>query len=392
MNAEAAQLHVSDEVPRLLERIDGIAPILSAEAEESETIGRLTDRTFSALEEIGVFRLSLPQVLGGYEASPRQVIEVLERLSYWDASAGWATMALQMSSGITGAYLESGTASQLFNPAFFGRMAGQGNRMGTARRVEDGYEITGEWNFASGLLHATHVHAAAITDDTGQKRIFVVPKNLSTVEANWDVMGLKGTGSVDYSLDHVVVPEAASFELTSQVPVQGGSFYRLGLPNMAGINHSGWALGVGRRLLDEMNELAKKKSGAPGATTDSDEFHAEYARAEAGLRSARSFVMDVWRDNEESLSRGEALSVHQETLSRLALHNATWAAQAASVAVYKWAGTSALRNGDIQRFFRDMQAGTQHVTSGPAVLQACGRMLAGLAPGSRWSFGTLVSA
>jgi hypothetical protein len=56
--------------------------------------------------------------------------------------------------------------------------------------------------------------------------------------------------------------------------------------------------------------------------------------------------------------------------------------------VYKSAGTTALREGDLQRYFRDMHAGTQHMSSGPGVLQQCGRQLAGLAEGSRWVFVT----
>jgi hypothetical protein len=44
----------------------------------------------------------------------------------------------------------------------------------------------------------------------------------------------------------------------------------------------------------------------------------------------------------------------------------------------------------VQRLFRDMHAGTQHVTSAPPVMQACGRELAGLADGKSWLFLELV--
>ena len=54
--------------------------------------------------------------------------------------------------------------------------------------------------------------------------------------------------------------------------------------------------------------------------------------------------------------------------------------------VYKWAGTTALRRGALQRYFRDLHAGTQHVTSGPVVLQSCGKWLSGLAPDAQWVF------
>ena len=59
---------------------------------------------------------------------------------------------------------------------------------------------------------------------------------------------------------------------------------------------------------------------------------------------------------------------------------------------YASAGTMALRSGTLQRLFRDMHAGIQHVTSSPPVFQAIGRDLAGLAPGSEWRFLDLVPA
>jgi hypothetical protein len=54
------------------------------------------------------------------------------------------------------------------------------------------------------------------------------------------------------------------------------------------------------------------------------------------------------------------------------------------------AGTAALRAGTIQHLFRDMHAGTQHITSSPPVYAAVGRELAGLAKGKKWVFLNLV--
>ena len=75
---------------------------------------------------------------------------------------------------------------------------------------------------------------------------------------------------------------------------------------------------------------------------------------------------------------------------RLALYNATWAAEAISTTVYHAAGTTALRRGSLQRYYRDMHAGTQHITSSPSVIEECGRAFAGLAPDSDWLLMQLV--
>jgi hypothetical protein len=166
----------------------------------------------------------------------------------------------------------------------------------------------------------------------------------------------------------------------------GGAIYRMGLANMSGICHTGWALGVGRRMLDEMKVLAAKKTGTPGASVDTGQFYAEYARAEATLRAARAWAMEVWEDNEATLDAGDLLTTEQETLTRLMLNTTTWSVHEVGQTVYKWAATAALRRGDLQRFFRDLHAGTQHITSGPVVLQNCGKWLSGLAPNARWAF------
>jgi indole-3-acetate monooxygenase len=82
--------------------------------------------------------------------------------------------------------------------------------------------------------------------------------------------------------------------------------------------------------------------------------------------------------------------VRDHTLLRMAVVHATSSAQAVGQFVYQWSGTTGLRTGTIQRFFRDLHGGTQHITSGPVVRAAIGRELVGGAPGHEWLFHSLV--
>lgn len=385
-----SDLHVSDRFDEMMARLRELDPLLRAEAEGNEAGRRLTPRVAEALHDSGVYAMSMPREIDGLEFSPRQVIAAIEALSRADASTGWVVMALQMAIGTTAAYLGREPFAEI--TAAHGERtlaAGQGTRPGRARAVEGGYLLSGSWSFASGLHHATHIHTAARCD-TGEVRVFTLPKEQVTIVDTWDVMGLRATGSVDYHCEDVLVPAEHTYVATTTEPLLGGAVFRLGLANLAGLQHVGWALGVGRRLLDEMAAVAAAKTGTPGAAVDSSEFHADYARAEATLRSARAWNMEVWADAEAALDRGEELGTDRETLLRLALHTATAAAQDVGRTVYQWAGTTALRSGDLNRVFRDLHGGTQHVTSGPAVRHGCGRRLAGLAPGASWVFLDLV--
>jgi alkylation response protein AidB-like acyl-CoA dehydrogenase len=387
-------LHVSTEFDEMARRIDEIAPVLRGEAEKSEALRRPSDEVVRALEKIGVLRIGIPHQFGGYEFSPWQVVETIERLSYHDASIGWSVMALQMVTGSTAAYLGEEGVADLYEDVPAGRhavIAGQGTRLGKAERVDGGYRISGHWSFASGIPLATHIHTAAFCAGTGQALVFTFPKEKARLIDNWDVLGLRATHSIDYTCDDVFVPSTHVYEAATTTNVHGGTVYRLGLVNLAVTCHTGWALGVGRRMLDEMKALAAKKTGTHKASVDTGHFYAEYAEAEAKFRAARAWARELWADNEATLARGDALSPEQETLTRLMLNNTTWSVQAVGQTVYRWAATTALRRGDLQRYYRDLNSGTQHITSGPVLLQDCGKHLAGLAPNTHWVFLDLVS-
>ncbi|WP_158887968.1 acyl-CoA dehydrogenase [Amycolatopsis anabasis] len=388
-----ARLHASEEFPAILDRIDALGETLESNADAAEELGRLTDDTARALLGAGVVRAGLPENLGGHEFSPRQLIETNERISYHDATAGWTMMALQMVTGTTAAYLGAVAAADLFPDVAGGDhalLAGHGTRPGRAVPVDGGYLVSGSWQFASGMSLATHIHSAIQVEGTGELRVLAMPKSQVTLVDNWDVLGLRATNSIDYHCAEVYVPATHTYRAATKDPANGGAIYRAGLVNMSAIGHTGWALGVGRRLLDELKLVAAAKSGTYNAAVDTAQFHAEYATAEAKLRSARAWAMDVWRDNEETLAAGEPLSTEQDTLIRLALNHATWTAQDIGQTVHRWAGTAAIRRGPIDRFLRDLGTGTQHITSGPVVLQNCGKWLSGAQPRAHWEFLDLV--
>src|SRR5262249_36496820 len=149
-------------------------------------------------------------------------------------------------------------------------------------------------------------------------------------EDSWDVLGLRATGSIDYHMRDVFVPEAFSHFGLKQESSRGGALYKLGIIQLALVCHSGWALGVGRRILDELAGMAQAKAGRAGQIAESDAFQMGYADAEAKLRAARAFVFEVWNDAWATLQTDEQLSVRQATLLRVALSHVTWTVNAVS--------------------------------------------------------------
>jgi alkylation response protein AidB-like acyl-CoA dehydrogenase len=266
-------------------------------------------------------------------------------------------------------------------------IAGQGTRPGTAKQVDGGLQISGDWSFGSGLLHAQYMHSAVVVQETGEFRITVVPVEKADLDReSWNVLGLRATGSIDYTMRDVFVPDAFShFGLATESP-RGGAFYNLGIIQIALLGHSGWAMGLGRRILDEVAKMAQAKTGRPGQLVDSDAFQMGFAEAEAKLRAARAFIFEAWNDAWATLQSGEQISTRQGTLLRVALSHATWTLWDISHFAHRNGGTSAVRAGTMERLLRDVHTGTQHITSAPGAIKAAGKELAGLAPGGQWVF------
>jgi alkylation response protein AidB-like acyl-CoA dehydrogenase len=372
------------------ERATRVAAIANDYADAGDKQGFLSEPVVAALHREGLYGMWVPRALRGAELSPVESLQVLETVAHGDPSVAWVLMAGALAIGTGAAYLGEAAAKELFGGDRFPVIAGQGTRPGTAKSADGGYRLSGSWSFASGIKHATHIHTLGIIEETGEPRIFVLPVEKAKLIDNWDVMGLRGTGSIDYTIDSVFVPEPYSHFAVTEKPERGGSVYTIGIIGFAMICHAGWACGIGRRLLDEVGSYVRSRGGRAGTQSTSESFLEDYAKAEGAYRAARAFVYETWGDVQHALDRGEKLSVRQHSLIRLAMNQITSASHDAATFAYKSAGTTGLRAGVIQRLFRDMHAGTQHVVVSPPVLRALGRELAGLAPGQQWRFLELV--
>lgn len=374
----------------LVDRARRVAELANEHADYGDEHGQLAEPVVEALHGEGLLGMWVPRSLGGAELDPISSLQVIENLAYGDPSAGWVLMAAALAIGSGAAYLGDDAVDELFGGDRLPVIAGQGTRPGTAVPTDGGFLLSGSWSFASGIKHGTHIHTLGLIQGTNEPRIFVLPVEKAKLIDNWDVMGLRATGSIDYTVDSVFVPEGYTHFAVIDEPKRGGTLYKLGIIGLAVIAHSGWACGIGRRLLDELAAAVRARGGAAGPQGSSPSFQEEYAKAEAKYRSARAFVYESWNDVKATLDRGEKLSVRQQTLIRLAMANVTWSAHEVALFAYKAGGTAALRASTLQRLFRDMHAGTQHITSSPPVFQAIGRELAGLAEGEEWVFLNLV--
>ncbi len=371
-----------------------VAELASDEMHRAEAEGKLTDPVIDAIRDGGLLRLWIPRSLGGEEMDVVSSLDFIETLSYGDPSAGWVVFAGGLIGGTTAAYCGPECVDALFAPGEpLPWVSGHGTRPGTAVPAGDGWTLSGSWSFGSGLLHATHTHNLAIVEGTGEARIFVTPvSDAHLLRDSWDVLGLRATGSIDYTIDGAFVPHDWSHAAGQTSSERGGLLYNLGIIGFVTLGHAAWALGLGRRMLDELIGLVEAKAGRAGAQAEDPAFLEGFQVAEARLRSARALVHETWGDVAASFAAGDEMTVRQQTLARLALVNATFSVHEVAQFAYLAGGTAPLKNGTvIQKLFRDMHAGTQHISSGPVMRRNTGLGLLGhVADGKEWAFAEMV--
>jgi alkylation response protein AidB-like acyl-CoA dehydrogenase len=391
-NTSAAEFH---------RRLDALLPLVEAQAETGENASRLTDAVDAALREAGIYTMLLPKDVGGPELSHFDAMTIVERLSYAHASAGWCVLASVMESGVMAIYIADEGIRKAFANGPNIAMAGNGVPRGFARAVDGGYMIRGRWAYGSAITHADWIHTGCFLVDAktgemimgpnGQPKIVITHHPRATIKllGNWDVLGLRATGSFDYTIadaEELFVPAAMTYGFDATTPLRGGAQGYLGLPGYSAWAHTGWGLGVGRRILDELVKVIVPRRDVFGFSKDSATFKFQFAQAEARYRAARALAYETWRGVSDTCGRGERPSLQQMTMVKLALRHLHDVVSDVGTFAHRAARGASLHDTTMQRFYRDIHSGTQHILMADQIVEECGRALLGLpAPDAQWT-------
>ncbi|OJX67051.1 MAG: hypothetical protein BGO95_09975 [Micrococcales bacterium 73-13] len=383
----------------LIARIDAAAPAIEAEADANEAAGRLNERTVELLRRIGVLEAMVPAEHGGPDLSVYDVLRVFDRLSYVDASAGWVAMI----PGVQGKslLLLDDDVRDRMSRTGYPFVAGQGAPNGRAIVTDGGYRVSGRWSYGSAILHCdTVVGLATVVDDTGPVLdaegmpdlvMFYTPVANATIEGNWDVIGMRATGSVDYSISDVFVPEEMVARGAFTRTLSGrGQARLLGFTGWVMTVHCAVPTGAGRRLLDELGALARTPRGRGGRLADDPRFMAELGRAEAAYRGARALMYQAFGDAQERMNGGAPATRRDLTDMRTAsvlMHDVNIANAALAM---RESGGVGLRAGRLQRLYRDVVAMGQHLQAGHPTWAQVARDYVGEAEGMTWALNALV--
>ncbi len=361
---------MSDTSP--LEVARALRELIESEANAVEEKRTLTEPIVEALHQTGLFRLSTPRSLGGLEAAPSTILDVCEELSFADGSVGWAH-AQNITVGAYAAYLEEEFAIPLAEAR---ASAGMFAPLGIATEEDGGYRVSGNFMFGSGSGHAEFMGGAALLMKDGEivpigdgglpVLAFIVPTNRVELKGNWDVMGLKGTGSFDFTIPDQWIAQGQAFPLLGAKTLHGGPIYGIGPVPVGTISSAGWALGVARRALHEIVEIAKAGRARMGQLPLCEQatFQRDLGIQTMALESVRQLVHDSYGRAVEAVAHDATPELREDLIreTKAAATYATLVCKQATTFAWETSGSVGIRNPSrLQRCFRDMCVGAGHM-------------------------------
>ncbi len=362
-----------------------------AEADATEKNRQVSAALMARIHDARLLRMLVPCSFGGDEVDLMAFVEAVEEIAKADASTAWCVG--QGSGCAFGAgFLAADVAREIFGAPNSVLASGPNSPGAKAVAAPGGYRVTGQWRFASGSRNAQWLGAhCTVYESDGTPRpvppgkiaqlTALFPKSKANVRDVWRVMGLNGTGSDDYSVEDLFVPEAYTFTRDFSGDRRAeGTLYRFSNFNIFGFAFAGVAIGIARSMLDDFVELAgvKKTGAASLALSANAAVQQQVGFNEAKLRSVRAYLYrtleEAWQKVEQS---GECTGEEKIALRMMSAFVIQTAKDVADYA-YHAAGANAIFDDQpFERRFRDINVVTQQGQAHMVNFENAGQMLLG---------------
>lgn len=367
--------YLTPEAIELIERAKALAPTLAERAHAADCNGRVSDETVADIARAGLFRVLQPKRWGGYEMDPRVFFRVQMALAEGCMSTAWIYGVIGVHNWELPLYAEQ-AQQEVWGKDSSVRIASTYMPVGKAEKVEGGYRFSGRWAFSSGVEHCDWIFLGALlpkADGSGMEHnTFLLPKSDYRVVPNWDVLGLRATGSHDIVVENAFVPayrvNATNDHSDAACPgreLNSGWLYHIPFIQVFQRAVSTACIGALDGAIAEFRRRAAAHIGKHGGKTAED-VNAQTAVTEA-MMTADALKLVLMRNFErivECAKTGAAMPVEERLLQR---------AQSAQVPkvcarhvdelLRATAASGAYKSNPIERFFRDIHQSRGHIAN-----------------------------
>jgi 3-hydroxy-9,10-secoandrosta-1,3,5(10)-triene-9,17-dione monooxygenase len=349
----------------LWEKAEALLPVLRERAPKCEELRRMPDETLRDFHDAKLFRIQQPKRVGGAELEFVAIVHFGALLARACASTSWNFINFaahhhmlgmfppEVQDEIWGKSPDALIASSFVFPA------------GKARKVKDGYIVSGRWPFSSGVDPSEWNMLAGLSrlDDNAppEQRVFLLERAQYKVIDTWFAGGLRGTGSNDVEVKEQFVPEHRTLAVadTKGGPTPGSAvnpspLYQIPVFALFPYMLSGVALGIAEGMIADFSPKTGKMTTARVAEIQSTQIRLGEATAYA--RASRVV-------QENNCIEAEKTTPDLLTKARYRLEGAyavEWAVRAVDVMFGLYGASGLYESGHAARAFRDAHAVKQH--------------------------------
>lgn len=399
MSTTKRQLEIASP-EELLDRAQSLLPEIQAAADSIDEARRVPDWLAERLGAAGFYHLLTGPEQGGMGADPVTASRVIETIATASPSVAWVTMIIATASFWTVRVVPEDVRRQIFADVGPGEIqpsviAGTLVPHGRATRVDGGWSLTGQWPFGSGCHHANWLPTASwlydndgpVTDDNGtpQWRAFHLPASDCEILDTWHTSGLRGSGSTDYAMNGVFVPDICvtrhSLLEPSRLPDRRYAYPAFNVPMLSSV-----ALGAARGAVESLIELYGDKVDRRNMRQVSGALdkQADLGIAEATAASARSYLHEITHRAWQHVQSGDEVPMRLRAGMRLATSHAVAASVQAVDRAHLAAGASSIYSASpLDRYFRDVHSVAAHAFVRQTTMADGGLLLMGQEPAFR---------
>lgn len=385
--------YMTPEARRLIQAAEELAPRLLARAQGADEAGMVPRETVKEMAEAGLFRVLQPKRWGGYEQDPRVFYRVQMALARGCMSTAWIYGVIGVHNWQLPLFPEQAQQDVWANGNDGTLIASTYMPVGKAEKVDGGYRFSGRWGFSSGVDHCDWIFLGGLlpkkdNPDELEHTTFLLPCSDFRVEKNWDVHGLRATGSHDIVVEGAFVPEHRTHRTNNHSDAgcpgretNPGWIYRIPFTQVFQRAVSSACLGATEGAIDEFRSRAAAHVGKHGAKT-ADDPNAQLAVAEAMI-AVDQLKLVLFRNYARIVhcaKTGDLMPVEERLMQRAqASLVPKLCAERVSELLRACAASGLYRSNPIERIFRDIHQARGHIANNSdAYARASGAMMLGL--------------
>ncbi|MCL5041292.1 MAG: acyl-CoA dehydrogenase family protein [Gammaproteobacteria bacterium] len=378
-----------------LEMLDAarkLVPVLRERAEQADRELKIPDETVADMQEAGLFQAMQPKRFGGYEMDPRAFFDIQMILAEGCMSTAWIYGVMGVHPWQLARYpVEAQEEVWGDDPKTL--VGSTYMPVAKVTEVDGGYKISGRWGFSSGSEHCKWTLLGGIippdaNGEGSEHGTFLVPRSDYRIERNWDVLGLRGTGSHDIVIDEAFVPfhrvqrtNNTSMEATPGRQVNTSPLFAIPFAQVFTRAVSSSCLGALQGAINAFRDNAAKHIGKHGAKTAEDPLAQEVvADAMLTLDSLKLVLERNFEHLWELAERGEFPEVETRLLYRYqSAHVTNVCADKVSQLLRCMAASGLYNTNPVARIFRDLHQARGHISNNVAAFgRAYGAVQLGL--------------